>query len=246
MRTPTHIQNKTFLLHLGLMKTARQIFYLFAILLISCNGQPQKQVEQTSTPKAITDDVKLHPLDKLFTVGDFDGDGKKDTLFQHNYSGLTKSEIEYAADPFQNEWDTVVEWFYRQEAHVYLTLNKNNTDTLSLSTAQGLYCLLNIGDNNADGKDEIALVVDYLDYSRVNSCKIYSLCKNKWTLLKQFGVHEGAFDFTAGDTIPVFTNIKEHLEKQKGRWVYKDYLQDGYDNIEDAGKMLPLQLSKCK
>lgn len=231
------------MLHLGIMKL---LLYLLPLVLISCNGQPEKPVEQTTAPKATTHAIKLHPLTKLFTIGDFDGDGKQDTLFQHNYSGITNSEIEYAADPFENEWDTVVNWFYKQEVHAYLTLNKSNPDTLSLGTVQGLYCLLNIGDNNKDGKDEIALVVDHLDYSRVNSCKIYSLCNNKWTLLKQFGVHEGAFDFTAGDTIPLFHNIKDHLEKQKGQWVYKDYLQDGYDNMEDAGKMFPLKLSKCK
>lgn len=121
---PARAQNKTFLLHLEFMLKAKPLFYVFALLIIGCNGQPQKPVEQPTVHKATTDNIKLHPLNKLFTVGDFDGDGKQDTLLQHNYSALTKSEIEYAPDPFQNEWDTVVEWFYKQEALVYLTLKK--------------------------------------------------------------------------------------------------------------------------
>lgn len=151
----------------------------------------------------------------------------------------------YAADPFRNEWDTVVDWFYHQQADVYLTLKRPGSDTLHLGSAQGLYCLLNVGDNNADGRDEIAFVTDYLDYSRVNSCKVYSLCGSKWTLLKEFSIHEDAFNFTT-DTIPVFTQIEGFLEQQNGRWVYLDYMQDGYDNSEDAGNMQHLKTDKCR
>jgi len=198
-----------------------------------------------SVLKTADDKIKLHKLKKLFVVGDFDGDEKKDTIFQHNYSKLSKTEIDNSADPFQNEWNTVVNWFYYQNADLYLTLNKNNQDTLHFGTAQGLYCLINIGDNNADGKDEIALVIDYLDFSRVNSCKIYSLCKDKWKLLKQFGVHEDAFNFTTNKA-PLFDNIKDYLEKQNDKWVYKDYSQVGYDKQENVGKMLSLKLNRCK
>lgn len=213
--------------------------------LLSCNERTEKTVDNSTVSKTADDKIKLHKLKKLFVVGDFDGDRKPDTIFQHNFSRLTKTEIDSSADPFQNEWDTVIKWFYDQDADLYLTINNIKQDTLHLATAQGLYCLINIGDNNADGRDEIALVIDYLDFSRVNSCKIYTLCKDKWTLLKQFGVFEGSFDFTT-DKAPVFDNIKDHLEKQNDKWVYKDYLQDGYDKQEDVGKMLTLKLDRCK
>ncbi len=224
----------------------KQTFYILTLILglLSCNSRTEKTVDSTVT-KTADDKVKLHKLEKLFVVGDFDGDRNQDTIFQHNFSRLTQSEIEQAADPFQNEWDTVVKWFYDQDADLYLTINKSGKDSLSLGTAQGLYCLINIGDNNADGKDEIALVIDYLDFSRVNSCKVYSLCGDKWTLLKQFGIHEDAFNFTS-EKAPLFKIIKEYLEFDNDKWVYKDYSQDGYDNSEDVGKMLPLKLDKCK
>ncbi len=225
----------------------KQILYIltFTLGLLSCNSQTEKAVDNSTVPKTTDDKIKLHKLEKLFVIGDFDGDRKQDTVFQHNYSRLTNTEIEFSADPFQNEWDTVVKWFYNQDADLYLTINKSNHDTLRLGTAQGLYCLINIGDNNADGKDEIALVIDYLDFSRVNSCKIYSLCKDKWTLLKQFGIHEDAFNFTS-EKAPLFDSIKEYLENENGKWVYKDYSQDGYNNPEDVGKLLPLKFDKCK
>lgn len=225
----------------------KQTFYILTLLLglLSCNSRAEKTVDHSTVGKTIDDSVKLHQLKKLSVVGDFDGDKKQDTIFQHHFSRLTKTEIEQAADPFQNEWDTVVKWFYHQDADLYLTIYNRNKDTLRLGTAQGLYCLINIGDNNADGKDEIALVINYLDFSRVNSCKIYSLCSDKWTLLKQFGIHEDAFNFTSENT-PLFHNIKAYLEYDHNKWVYKDYLHDGYNNQEDVGRMLPLKLDKCK
>ena len=190
--------------------------------------------------------IKLHLLQKLSIAGDFDGDGQKEILFQHNFSKLTKKEIDYAADPYANDWDTVVQWFDHQQADIYLALNKKNCDTLHLGLGQGLYCLINIGDNNKDGKDEIALVVDYLDYSRVNTCSIYSLCRNQWKLLQEFGIHEGAFDIVSDDKLfPNFTEIKEYLEKHDGKWVYKDYLDDFSDKKKDVGKMKPLKLLRC-
>jgi hypothetical protein len=201
-------------------------------------------VDNSNATKTVNDEVKLHKLDKLFVVGDFDGDRKQDTIFQHNFSRLTKAEIEYSADPFQNEWDTVVKWFYDQDADLYLTINKNNQDTLRLGTAQGLYCLINIGDNNADGKDEIALVIDKLDFSRVNSCKIYSLCKGKWVILEDFDIYEESFDFS-GKKPPVFNEVKDFLERKNGEWYYVDYHQE-YEKQEDVGEMLPLKLDKCK
>jgi hypothetical protein len=213
--------------------------------LLSCNGKSKKALDKSTVFISASENIKLHKLEKLFVIGDFDGDRKLDTILQHNYSGLTKKEIENSADPFQNEWDTVVKWFYDQNADVYLTINNSKKDTLHLGTAQGLFCLINIGDNNADGKDEVALVIEYLDFSRVNSCKIYSLCHGKWTLLKQFGVLEDSFDFTT-DKAPVFDNIKDFLEKQGARWVYKDYSKDEFETKEGVGKMMKLKIDKCE
>jgi len=226
--------------------TVKQAIYMLilALELLSCNSRTEKAVDNSIVTKTSEDKIKLNKLNKLFVTGDFDGDKKQDTVFQHNYSRLTRAEIENSADPFQNEWDTVVKWFYDQGADLYLTINKSHQDTLRLGTAQGLYCLINIGDNNADGKDEIALVIDNLDFSTVNSCKIYSLCKDKWTLIKQFGVHENAFHFSSDKTL-LFGNIKEFLEKQNGKWIYKDYSQDGYENQDNAGRMFTLKLDRC-
>ena len=224
----------------------KQTFYILILPLwfLSCNSQTKKRVNISTIIKTADDKLKPHKLKKLFVLGDFDGDKKQDTIFQHNYSRLTRTEIENSPDPLQNDWDTVVKWFNEQDADIYLTLNKNIQDTLHLGTAQGLYCLLNINDNNADGKDEIALVIDYLDFSKVNSCKIYSLCNKKWVLLNQFSILESSFDF-ATSKAPIFNNIKDFLEKRNGKWVYKDYSQESYETQETVKKMMELKIKKC-
>jgi hypothetical protein len=215
-----------------------------SVLICALFGCTVKFARHTAQPTAPVKDtpVKLRKLQKLFAVGDFDGDNRRDTLFQHTYSYLTHAEIDSAADPFQQPWDTVVYWFYDQKPDVYLSLDAN--DTLHLGAGQGLLCLINIGDNNADGRDEVALVIDHLDFSRVSDCRIYSLGADGWVLLKQFRIHEEAFDYR-GER-PVFTEIKGYLEKQEGRWQYIDYLdEDWYESEEDLGKFRPLELGSC-
>jgi len=199
-------------------------------------------IKKKCCSNALNSKIKLHQCIKLSSIGDFNGDGIPDTIFQHLASGITKTEIIYSADPFKNDWDIVVQWFNDQKADLFLTLS-NSKDTLHLGPAQGLYCLINVGDNNADGKDEIALVIDYLDFSRVNSCKIFTFCNGKWTLIKQFGVFEGSFDFSSKQA-PIFKNIKDHLEKRNDVWVFKDYFQ--HEDENEGGIMLPLHLDSCQ
>ena len=236
------------------MNTIKYSLFCIAVIAIlySCNsGESSKQSSQlTSSDSSFsvtyTNAINLHALNKLFVTGDFDGDGKTDTLFQHNFSLLHHAEIDSAADPFKNEWDTVLNWFYRQDPLIYICFNKTGQDTIKLGAGQGLYCLLNIGDNNKDGKDEIAFVVDYLDYSRVNSCKIYSLCENKLVQLKQIGIHEDAFNFNSDvNPNPDFPEINGYLEKQKGKWMYKDYMEEVTEPDTYTGEMKALVIDLC-
>jgi len=222
------------------------LIILFATFL-SCGNTAKNQT--VSDSEISTEGIEFRKLRKLFVVGDFDGDGIIDTLFQHNYSWLTKTEID--SFPYQEDLGVLIRWFDSQESDLYLILNKSNTDTLHFGGGQifGLYCLINIGDINSDGKDEIALVIDYLDWSNLNSCLIYTLCDNKWTLLKRFNIHEGQFEFYEDETPIDYQSIKEirgYLEKHNGEWHYLDYLEYMAKETEEDMEMKPLKLEKCK
>lgn len=210
--------------------------------LIACEEHGKTHSVTSNTPK---DTINYRKLPQMFVVGNFDKDRLEDTIFLHNYSNAQMRDIVKAPDPFQHEWDSVVQWFYDKGPNLFLSFGKAGLDTLFLGQAQGLYCLINIGDNNMDGKDEVALVVDKLDMSRVNTCFVYTICQESWTVVKQFSIHEGAFDF-ASEAMPRFDQIKGFLELQNGKWMYLDYQQMEFDTPEEVGKMQRLVSEKCR
>lgn len=228
----------------------KSYYLLLALLLLGCTKNSkktalEKPVAITKTDTTAIKQNDFHKLKKLFVTGDFDGDKKTDTVYQGNYSKLQNKEIDFAPSPFKVDWEEVVKWFYDQDSDITLTINKAKSDVLHLGTGQGLYCMINVGDTNKDGKDEVAFVVDECDYSNTNTCKIYGLCNGQWQLLLEFGIHEGAFDWPDGIQ-PKFTEIKEYLEKHNNVWMYKDYNQMEYDSPEEVGQMKVLKAANCR
>lgn len=226
------------------MKRINILTVLILMLSISYKGNAANQSTETDST------LSFLPLKKLFVVGDFYENGTIDTIFQHNYSFLNKMEIDSVPDYYEecedwnyyNCWYKLHDWFREQKIETFLTLQ---TDTLHINfySSYGLYCLLNIGDVNNDGKDEIAFVVDWFDMTNVNSCKIYTICNHEWILLKEFSIHESAFTYETGEPEPHFTEIKGFLEKRDGKWFFLDY-EEYFETDDDT--MKPLELSKCQ
>ena len=217
------------------------IITMFIILTISCIGKKYNgnsiKTNDSQTGEDTLKNVFLQKTDRLFVVGDFDGKGLNDTIFFSYYSNSSKTEINEIPSSSNNDWDDIVSWFAQSQVESCLTCKK---DTLFIGFACGLYCLFNIGDANSDGKDEVAFVVNWLDYSNINSCQIYSICNNKWELLKQFTIHESAFSVPATDTMPTFSYIPGYLEKKSHIWMYREY-----DALKGNNNMKVLHLKKC-
>lgn len=152
-------------------------------------------------------------------TGDFDGDGLPDTLIQQLRLETDGSSVDSVPDVCQEDYDSTVKYYLGKNTMSTVVLSSKDVDTIQLDDAMGTYCLINLGDNNKDGKDEIALVPDLLDYSNLNTCHIYSLCGRHWITLKTLDTNEDAFTFTQ-DTI--FNSIPEYLEKRNGTWMYRD------------------------
>ena len=226
----------------------KKVGILFLVVCIGACSNAIKTESKTVSETEEPIEYEYYRLHKLFVVGDFDGDGEKDTLFLHHYSNITKTEIDSFPYPKDLEdWYDFVRYHDNQDIASYLTFNKKNKDTLHFGQSQilGLYCLINIGDNNSDGKDEIALVVNFADWTNMNACMIYTLCNEKWTLLKEFEIDEHAFDFSDGE-MPVFQEIRGYLEKRNGKWFYLDFLEDFMGAETDEIEMKPLKIEKCK
>ena len=92
----------------------------------------------------------------------------------------------------------------------------------------GLSFLKNEGDIDNNGTDEIGLVVDWADWSDVNSYKIYTYKNNSWTELLNFEIRENDIDElnknkdsqgllyrnTKGDLISKTYDLGEQIEKK--------------------------------
>ncbi len=218
---------------------------LILLLLIFCCCNPASRGPVGRSKHGSLSGIPLHSVQDFKIFGDFDGDGRSEVINAFLYSRRLHRRIDSAADPFQVSWDSVIAWFHQQDADLCIVLSAGRQDTLHLGPAQGLYCLINLGDTNGDGKDEVAFVVDRLDYSRLNSCQIYTGCDGKWTQRFRFGVHEGAFDWT-GATAPDFADIPGFLERRDGSWLYADYPDDGYEDGADSfRRMKPLRIPAC-
>jgi hypothetical protein len=214
------------------------IIFVFFIA-ISCLGKESNIKNNCNQIYVDTlKEVSLQKINKPFVVGNFDGNGTKDTIFFHYYSYNFKTEID-SIPSLDNNWDNIIDWFNQlYQIETYLTYKE---DTLYLGSAYGLFYLLNIGDINSDGKDEIAIVVNWLDYSKINSCKIYSICNYQWEILKEFTIHESAFDTSTINASSKCLGISGYLEKENNTWKYCSY----ENKIKNIDKFEVLYLDKC-
>lgn len=199
----------------------------------------------------IANPENYHNPETLSITGDFNCDGTTETLIQDiadstgtAVTRIPNMPVEIENDTTTEGWDHYVEFYGKLNYRTRLKSNYITNKPLYFGNSQGLYCLLNVGNVNKNPGDEIALVVDHLDFSRSNSCKIYTLCNGTWVQCFQFYVLEDAFDFT-GETQPVFKEIKDALELKNGQWKYYDYLDMPYENPKDVGGMLPLKAEDC-
>jgi hypothetical protein len=218
------------------------IFYTYIIfLLVGCNNSTKERDFQIR--KKQTNKVAFQKLENKFITGDFDGDNIIDTLNQTYFSRNIKNTL--TEIPVIDDHDSLTDYYFKNDIQATLKSKKTNLKNLDLGICFGTYSLINIRDNNNDHKDEIALVIDYCDFSVLNSCKIYSFCNNDWKLLNQFNISENAF-FYAKDEKLNPNIITGFLEKKKNKWFYTDYLENlQSDNPEIETLIKPLKIKSC-
>lgn len=165
------------------------ISILLSLLIISCGDR-----------KPEVNGVKLSPAtiwgERAITIGDFNGDYRIDTLRERYLSGLTKQETNKF---FDVPYDSMVALAVAQKPYIEIVHSGNAFDPLTIDSETGqmlgLSYLTNIGDNNRNDRDEIALVIDQADWSAINFLIIYELNdNNKWVEKCSFEIRD--FDST--------------------------------------------------
>lgn len=197
---------------------------LLTLFLFSCQSKVIKKATSTSIISLISikersdfNSYKIYSWRKLNNqltlIGKFNNDTVLDTL-KHVLLDLNlHQEIKYVP----REWDTLVHWF-NMKGHSSNKIMGRGFKTLNLGEGIGLYTLINIGDNNKNELDEIALVIDYFDFSQLNSCNVYEYNENRWKNLFNFEIHEMAFYLPYNEN-----EIRDFLIQKNGKWYYRDY-----------------------
>lgn len=156
--------------------------FIFTCLLVCCTRQPETN-RNIQNSKATHETLK----DRLVVCGDFDGDKKTDTLKESFYS---ESELKEVSKQVDSDYDRSLSIATTKKVVSQLTAKNLAPLTLDRYHSFGLLWLKNEGDLNNDGKDEIGLVIDWMDWSAVNTYRIYTYRNHKWRLIYSFEIRE--------------------------------------------------------
>ncbi len=183
------------------------VYLLSLFLLQSCSQEVDDPIEQQSNqsrqflPIIPDQDLHLNPAnknkqiiapkfgDRLTIKGDFNGNGKEDILQEH-FVDATGIETHKS---FTNlEYDQLVYRLSYRKTRSYFSCTEGVIDTFYLSQQLnfGLYLLQNEGDLNNDGKDEISYVIDYADWSSLNTYHVLTFNNGTWKEILSFPIWE--------------------------------------------------------
>ncbi len=248
---------------------------LFIIsLLFSCNNPGQKKatgiaVSTKDTPAQSILLTKNHPPDTLKKVhknytpvfgyrfiitGDFDGDGKKEKLVEHYISGIDYRETNKFYDSVSDYGDLVDLAHKKHPLSLVTCTNKSIHDLLidDNGISFGLSYLKNEGDLNGDGTDEVSYVVDWTDWSSLNTWYIMTYRDHQWKVLYSFEMwdwqlpdlpevfnqygyfgRENKIMYTGNDTINGFLEKDLHDFKGLVKKIKTNKIQIIFDNNAD-------------
>lgn len=218
-------------------------------LVLGCSKQTENKndtdpIVQTDPANNISEqDAILHEKEKMVGIrnvtinGDFNGDGVKENLKSELYSKRDKQIIREI--PEDCELGCICEY----DPILYLKSTDSRIPELRLgSSCQifGIGKLSNIGDVNNDGKDDIAVIVNWASYSGLNTCYLYGLCNGTWLELFSFLISDASL-FVDDKYCPDQLDVSEQIFKKDGKYYYYEFELD-----RDVKKMLKQdQLSGC-
>jgi len=128
-----------------------------------------------------------------FTIsGDFNGDEEIDTLRELYLSSINNKETNKYYDV---DYDSMVSLAVKKKPICKIVSNNNKIEPLIIKdtiTWQlfGLAFLKNEGDLDNNGTDEIGLIIDWADWSNVNSYLVYTYSDNKWKQILSFEIRD--------------------------------------------------------
>lgn len=155
----------------------------------------------------------------MIVIGDFDGDGRQDTLYEKYISRVTGKETNKDYDFSGSELGDGTDWLdYKQrwigEKDPLVRLESKNPaikrfDVEWGGVQNGFDYLKNVGDLNGDSTDEIAYYIYDVDFSMMNSCALATYKNGKWKEVHHWQISENDFFYNEDGSKPDPIYIKK-------------------------------------
>jgi hypothetical protein len=91
---------------------------------------------------------------------------------------------------------------------------------------------------------KLALVINFIDYSRLNNCSTFTFCGNQFELIKDFNINKNIFAYL-NNKLTNKLKIKGYLAHGNSTCKYLDIVLDLKTHCELSEKMTVLELGKC-
>lgn len=168
------------------------------------------------------------PIERKSISGNFWGEGTIDTLKEVVISNVDHQEIIYT---WNVDYDSLVALTVLSKP--VCSLQSHNLKPLLIQTGTwqlfGISYLKNEGDLNNDGRDELGLVIDWADWSNINTYHLYTYSRIGWKEILSFEIRD--------------TDIDEF--KQSGNtkgFIYKDLNGELITRTYDQGDQIDKKL----
>jgi hypothetical protein len=176
------------------------VFSFLVLVITGCNSKavdktvgtaqdstmPEKRVAGSTLDAAAADIA-----DRLKITGDFNGDGRTDTLYESYISAKDRAETRKRWDTL--DWERNVELVIYNEPVCRLYTNIPGADTFVVTKDvqhTGIELFENLGNLDGEKGDELGYIVDWADLSNLNHYHIISFKQGKWVELFNFTIHE--------------------------------------------------------
>ncbi|MFT4224650.1 hypothetical protein [Dysgonomonas sp.] len=192
-----------------------KLLFILSVVLVSCNKRQDMYRDDVSSSNI--DTLQVNKIDSLLSwninsvpsslegytpamvVGDWDGTGRRDTLYECYYSRVLKREIVSPLFLYRDKisYDSLVDIASNLDPVIYIVNKNQSMDTITIDARGqlfGMYFLDNKGDLDGDGKDELLYMTNFADWSSVNTYNICSRKNGKWINLYNFAVWEWQFE----------------------------------------------------
>jgi hypothetical protein len=179
----------------------REYVVTLFVLLTACGQHSDTAPDKSSDP------VVAKPVEHLgvrghrfIVVADVNGDDVADTLIERFVDPATRQEADkFIADA---PYDSLTARIWRMKPLAFVECSDTGVGRLIIREGDsfGLAHLVNEGDLNGDGRDEIGWVGYWIDYSNVNTYHITSWNGSEWVQLASFDMWEWQLPDLPGST----------------------------------------------